>query len=300
VAIFLAVNWILAAMLAILDQVWHKRSRESAAVFLLIAAFSVGGLIIAVLLFYKSGQHADSPEEIQQQIDSIHRQSESYHFIPVLNEDDDYHAVPLEETLLIANFTERRKAVLGVMRRDINQYSQTITLAIRNEDSETAHYAASSLLHQKRKLDRRLSELAAEMSEDPYNPDKMMAYADRISDYIRISDPSDGMIEVYRERSAQVLLSLIDLQKPVPVKYPTELLAYLTAIRDWETAARIEHLLMTRFPESETRAMALLSYYFTTRNIERFNQVCHDLRESSMIVSPQLMDNLQFWAGDSI
>lgn len=297
-AIILIVNWSVALLLSILSYLRHKRIRETIATFLLIAAFPGGGILLTVLLFYKSGQHADSPEEIQQQIDSIHRQSESYQFIPIFDEYEDYHVVPIEETLLIADYSERRKTVLGVLRRDASQYSHVINLAVRNDDSETAHYAASSLLHQKRKLDKQIIGIAKELEANPYDRDLLMAYADMVNDYIGISDPADGVAAVYREQSAEVLRSLVDLQEPVPVKYPVNLLSYLTSKHDWEAAARIESILKIRFPESEIRAIALLEYYFARQDIGRFNQTLHELRESNLILSPQLIDNMNFWAGE--
>ncbi len=250
-----------------------------------------------VILFHYPVQHSDSPEEIQLQIDSIHRQSESFRFIPHLDESVAFNTVPLEETLLIADFAERRRAILSVLRTDSNRYSKIINLAIHNNDGETAHYAASSLLHQKRLMDKQLNDLEKRMNENPGDREAMITYADIITQYYAESDPDNGSLAIYIERGIEILQKLIASFDDIPVKYPSELLSLYMTTKNWAMAEQIERLLQNQYPNSETKSLALLQYYFDKNDFVNFRHEIQDARDSSLILSPQLIDNIQFWSG---
>ena len=54
--------------------------------------------------------------------------------------------VPLEEALIISDVQDKRRALLNVLKADVSNNMKSLVKALDNEDSETAHYAASALM----------------------------------------------------------------------------------------------------------------------------------------------------------
>lgn len=61
------------------------------------------------------------------------------------NEEDERELLPIQEALLVSTPEELRSLMLTVLKRDDLIYLRTVALAVRSEDSETAHYAGSLL-----------------------------------------------------------------------------------------------------------------------------------------------------------
>ncbi len=61
------------------------------------------------------------------------------------DEEREKNIVPIQEALVITDYTQTRQLMLNVLKGDINRSLAAIALALDSQDSETSHYAASVL-----------------------------------------------------------------------------------------------------------------------------------------------------------
>lgn len=85
------------------------------------------------------------------------------------DEDHERNFVPLEEAIAVTDTTNTRMLMLEVVRRDIGNSLNSISLALNSEDSEVSHYAASVLRETLSRLDsdfQKLYNRAMELEEE--------------------------------------------------------------------------------------------------------------------------------------
>lgn len=91
--------------------------------------------------------------------------------------------VPLEEALLMNTPRERRMLMHNVMRTNPMAYLDLLFLARDNEDSETVHYATSTIMELQRQLELELQRLREAVAQDPLNPETHKEYVRLLARY---------------------------------------------------------------------------------------------------------------------
>lgn len=91
--------------------------------------------------------------------------------------------VPLEEALLLNAPRERRMLMHNVMRSNPMTYLDLLFLARDNEDSETVHYATSTIMELQRQLELELQRLREAVARDAQNPKAHKEYIRLLTRY---------------------------------------------------------------------------------------------------------------------
>lgn len=140
--VILIVNFIVTVIYLIFNLFRKKDNRTScwirAIIMLLcpvtgVAVFFVGYLCY-LIFFHKE-------VDLEDVVFSKERVEKLMH----ADEDRERNLVPVEEAIEVTDTGNLRTLMLNVVRGDIQQSLSTIAMALESEDSETAHYAASTL-----------------------------------------------------------------------------------------------------------------------------------------------------------
>lgn len=110
--------------------------------------------------------------------------------------------VPLEEALLINDPARRRKMMMSILRSDPMAYLDLLLVARFNEDTETAHYAASTIMELQRQLQMALQQQQAEVIRDKTNQEKHKAYLQLLEKYC-----ASGLLEGQLLRRQRLMLA---------------------------------------------------------------------------------------------
>jgi tetratricopeptide (TPR) repeat protein len=204
--------------------------------------------------------------------------------------------VPLEEALIISDVQDKRRALLNVLKADVSNNMKSLVKALDNEDSETAHYAASALMDILQKYSKRLSTLSIKYKENPEDADVNKEYADTTYEYI-----SSGVLgEIEVKKYAHLYVELIDnLNKYHPDMLDTEqfrnVVECLLKIGKYDEADRWATLSIERQPNIEQSYLNSLNVKYNTEQWEDFKTVLNQLLRSGAQLSDKGIGIVRFW-----
>lgn len=313
-----SLNYIIALLVTTLFLLKRKSLQHVLAAFLICLCFPVGGIVL-LWIFYPSRIGANSFSSKLNRIgklillgsqletggmneifmsnietDSLNR------FTSPTPAEDEANVVPLEETFLISDYHQRRKTILNILKRDVSNYSELINLALRNEDSETSHYAASGYMNIKRKLDNRMREIQSLYKKHPNDKEVTQNYAEVLHLYLYTTGLGKDSRGTYLIEYVRVLLELINHHKDPDIKYMKHLLVCLLELGDDQSAALNCQILEKNYPETEEKYLTLLNGYFSLNDKANFDRLLTRFRASDIRFSKGTLDIIRFWLGDEI
>lgn len=204
--------------------------------------------------------------------------------------------VPLEEALIISDVQDKRRALLNVLKADVSNNMKSLVKALDNEDSETAHYAASALMDVLQKYSKKLSGLSVKFKENPEDADINREYADTTYEYI-----SSGVLgEIEVKKYAHLYVDLIDnLNKYHPELIDTEqyknVVECLLKIGRYGDADKWASLSIERQPNIEQSYLNSLNVKYKTEAWDEFKQVLDKMLKSGAQLSDKGIGVVRFW-----
>ncbi len=204
--------------------------------------------------------------------------------------------VPLEEALIISDVQDKRRALLNVLKADVSNNMKSLVKALDNEDSETAHYAASALMDVLQKYSKQLSGLSVKYKENPEDADINKEYADTTYEYI-----SSGVLgEIEVKKYAHLYVELIDnLNKYHPDMIDTEqyrnVVECLLKIGKYDEADKWASLSIERQPNIEQSYLNSLNVKYKTEKWDEFKAVMDSMLKSGAQLSDKGIGIVRFW-----
>lgn len=204
--------------------------------------------------------------------------------------------VPLEEALIISDVQDKRRALLNVLKSDVSNSMKSLVKALDNEDSETAHYAASALMDVLQQYSKKLSNLSLKFKENPEDLEINKEYADTTFQYI--SSGALGEIEV--KKYARLYVDLIEnLNKYHSETLDTDqyknIVDCLIIIGNYESADKWANLSIERQPNIEQSYLNSLNVKYKTEQWDDFKEVMQKMIKSGAQLSEKGIGIIRFW-----
>ena len=204
--------------------------------------------------------------------------------------------VPLEEALIISDVQDKRRALLNVLKADVRNNMKSLVKALDNEDSETAHYAASALMDVLQQYSKKLSALAIKYKDNPEDGEVNMEYADTTIQYI-----SSGVLgEIEVKKYAHLYVDLIqNLNKYHPDRLDTEqyknMVDCLVIVGKYDEADKWANLSIERQPNMEQSYLNSLRVKYKTEQWDAFKDVMQKMIKSGVQLSEKGIGVIRFW-----
>lgn len=192
--------------------------------------------------------------------------------------------VPLEEALLLNEPRERRMLMHNVMRTNSMAYLDLLFLARENEDSETVHYATSTIMELQRQLELELQRLRDAVALEPKDPDAHKAYIRLLTRYCDsrlLSGPP-----LARQRQA-----LLDaLRDGLAVEEGEELrrlqVEALLAVEEYDQARAASERMLSLRPQREAGWIAAMRVAVKARDLEGVEELRTRMRRAQVDWTP--------------
>lgn len=201
--------------------------------------------------------------------------------------------VAIEDFLTFGDEDDKRRNIIDVLKRDSSGFIDKLKIALSDDDSETAHYAASAITEYKRKLDLKIQNLALEMERQPEDIYIMQAYLEVLKSYVGTNLLDIGSKKHYQNMMLDVLYKLIKVDK----NYYKLLIEIYIAIGEHDQASRYSEEFLEAI-ESEDSYITRLTVLFNNQDKTRFDKVFNDLRTSDVKLNNKSMNILRFWLKD--
>lgn len=204
--------------------------------------------------------------------------------------------VPLEEALILADPYEKRKLLLDILKKNMDGYISYVKMAIEDKDSETAHYAASTLMELTRKHMLVLQSMALEYEKNQEDLEFCISYADSLKQYADSGILEENDRQKYLNQYIQVVEKIIlKEENNISEDVYTEFIGALMEVENYNNIEKWCKEYKQLYPKSEKPYICFLKYYYLTGQTRKFFKVLTDLKNSTLPISKDTLSIIRFW-----
>lgn len=255
---------------------------------ILIGCPLVGTLIILAML-KKPEQNGKLPEW------QFHREEYKDISIQFPNSEIETNVIPFLDALTLNDNATKRKALIGLLKKEFLQQSEALELALTSEDTETSHYAATALQEAKSQLVKEMKFFERSLIEDSTNIDVLKKYVEVLKQTIQMEFLDPRTQKKYMYRYLGTLSELLNLKPSNSSFYYNEKIAIALELGEFQQALETALSYLKQFPHTEDAYFAALDVHFHMRNKEAFLQLVKKIRASSIRLSPGRLNQLRYW-----
>lgn len=202
--------------------------------------------------------------------------------------------VPLEEALVMDNTERRRRLISKAIRLDPMAFLDVLLIARLNQDSETSHYATSTIMEIQRQFQLDLQRRQREIAQHPENLDQRRSLI-----FFLIQYCSSGLLEgqfLHRQ-----LYALLQELNEVLTHHPDDRDLLAQKVR---TALDLDEVgqaraaaqeLMTRHPLHETAWLSNLRVCVETQDRSALAALAEQLRHTAVDWSSSGWEQASYW-----
>lgn len=203
--------------------------------------------------------------------------------------------VPIEDALVVSNYSTRRKVMIDVLKEDTLQYMDILKTAVLNEDTETSHYAVTAVMEIKRKLSISMQELSVKFDQDKEDAHLSLAYALVLKAYMKSGFLDEQTIKKYKYIYIHVLSQLIrngnENEETFKEKIETEM-----EMNEYSAAETTCYEYLRKYSNSEDPYICLLKLYYTTKSTIKMQGTLDELKKSTIKLSNRALTIVRYWS----
>ena len=221
------------------------------------------------------------------------------------DEERERDIVPLEEALKISDKKNLRALMLNVIRGDMEESLEVITMALDSEDSETSHYAASILRDElnafRANVQKYYDCIRAEEDGGETEASDETGYEELLIDYMvrilkqRVFTDMEQLRYVNILEEVCEILYEKDATKMTPQRYEG-LCMLLLELKDYSRMEKWCQRLVEQYPKELVSYTCRLKLYFTREDREAFLQTLQELRESDIMVDSETLELIRIFS----
>ncbi|MFR9080987.1 MAG: hypothetical protein ACLVJG_00885 [Coprococcus comes] len=214
------------------------------------------------------------------------------------DEERERDIVPVEEALAVSDQKYLRGLMLKVLRGDIQESLEAITLALDSEDSETSHYAASVLQDELNEFRTYVQKLYVEMQheeEDETDCEEMLiGYMDAVLKQKVFTGVEQSQFVEMMDEAAQELYRK-DTAKMTPAYYEAVILRSLE-LKLFEQAGVWCQRLEEAYPDQLTAYSCRMKLYYTEGKRKQFFEVLDQIKKSEIVIDSETLEFIRIFS----
>lgn len=204
----------------------------------------------------------------------------------------DAGVVPLEETLIVNDPSDRRRLMLSMLTDDPDAYLAQLQVAKLNDDVEVAHYAATAVAQISKESDLKLQQLECAFKTDP-SAQNLDAYCDYLGEYLASGLAEGRVAQIQRQQYARLLARRCEREDGAALR-----IRYATALADageLDEAEAVITQLVAEVPDDQEAWMLCLRLAVMRRDGEAVQQVIDAIDNQHVYLSAENREKLAFW-----
>lgn len=290
ILILLVVNFCIAAGYLLWMCLKEKDGRKGFMVSLFFIMVPVVGIIfiactkiIDVLFYWKRDKHLDTSE--------FSFSKERSRMIISDDVDKESDKVPIEEAFMLSDSLNRRNAFLEILKNDDSEdYIPRIRNAMRHDDSEVVHYAATYITDTiaKYKEDELKLRKLCEKQEDPELYLNYLHYCAKVLSSRVLSEPDEKRYLQYYEKYLERLF--FRYQEDVDPILIAQIIALYKVFGENELREKWANRMEVYMEHDIIAAKEILKYYFEIQDNEKFHKTIERIKESPLELDAELLD----------
>lgn len=261
---------------------------------LVIILFPIGGLLIVLFFFFT--KNLINEKDFYLDIDNVEEKA-NFTFLSDIDIQKESDIIALEDSLEVGDICYRRKTVLDILKRDDDNYSDFLYKAIKNEDSETTHYAATSILETKRKLDFKLREAEKEYMANPTNDGIILEYINLLTKKLKDPYLDERIRYSYYIEKIKILKEIVEKKISKEEKYIISLIESLLEVEEYLETQYFCNFYMENYPYTEKKYLTLLRSFYVMEDNINFKDLLLRLKNDNLTLTKEGISIVDFWLG---
>ncbi|ERG67766.1 MAG: hypothetical protein F9K39_04250 [Exiguobacterium chiriqhucha] len=203
--------------------------------------------------------------------------------------------ISLQDALILNTNQIKRKTLMNILKNDFLQQAPMLAAALKSEDNETSHYAATALQQAKTHLSKQLRHLERELEERPEDPQVIKSYLQILKQIMDMEFLDRRTQMKYAYTYLHALANLIDVDGRAETIYHVERIQMALSLGEYEHALQASDLFLHQHPTNETAYFEAMAVHYAMKNVKRVHEMIHLLRSSEVRLSPDGLNQLRFW-----
>lgn len=214
------------------------------------------------------------------------------------DEERERNLVPLEEALAVSDKKNLRMLMLNVIRGDLQDSLESISLALNSEDSETSHYAASVLRDElndfRVKVQKIYTDIKEEKPEQTDSEEMLIDYMNRILCQKVFTEIEQAKFVNIMVEAAESIYQK-NASRMLPQRYEAVCLRLIEQ-KQFERADLWCERLAKQFPDELVSYTCRLKLYFKENDRDRFFLVMDQLKKSDIIIDNETLELIRVFS----
>ena len=207
--------------------------------------------------------------------------------------------VPLEEAFILSDPYEKRKLLLDILKKNMDGYIRQVKLALGDNDSETSHYAASTIMELTRKHMLLLQSMEVEYEKNEEDIDFSLEYGENLKKYADSGILEEKDRKKYLYQYIKVIEKIIyEVENNLKEDIYINLIEALMEVESYNNIEKYCMEYKKEYPLSEQAYIYLLKYYYATGQTLSFFKILKDLKETTIPISKNTLSLIRFWEED--
>ena len=214
------------------------------------------------------------------------------------DEERERNLVPLEEALAVSDKKNLRMLMLNVIRGDLQDSLESISLALNSEDSETSHYAASVLRDELNDFRVKVQKIYTDINEEkPEHTDS----EEMLIDYMNRILCQKVFTEIEQAKFVNIMVEAAEsiyqknASRMLPQRYEAVCLRLIEQ-NQFEQADLWCERLAKQFPDELVAYTCRLKLYFKENDRDRFFLVMNQLKKSDIIIDNETLELIRVFS----
>ena len=214
------------------------------------------------------------------------------------DEERERNLVPLEEALAVSDKKNLRMLMLNVIRGDLQDSLESISLALNSEDSETSHYAASVLRDELNDFSVKVQKIYTDIKEEkPEQTDS----EEMLIDYMNRILCQKVFTEIEQAKFVNIMVEAAEsiyqknASRMLPQRYEAVCLRLIEQ-KQFEQADLWCERLAKQFPDELVAYTCRLKLYFKENDRDRFFLVMDQLKKSDIIIDNETLELIRVFS----
>ena len=206
------------------------------------------------------------------------------------------NVVPVEDAMAVSGKEEKRDLLLKQLKKDLTENYRILLAAERDEDSESAHYAAVAKTEIYRLHQTRWLECRRDYAENPDDPKSYHTACEALIEMLKSGILSSREQNAYQKRLCDMVKRQISAgEDEVSPREYEEYLGALVELGRNEDAERLWQRYADRM-RCEDAYRNMLNMFYRAGERQKFEDLLDDLcRNKQIRLSPKGLEQLRYW-----
>ena len=277
-----------------------KRSGFQESIYKFIVVFLLPGFgLIFFLLTWLFGKIARDTENIVESYEKSIKEEGYVEYVKEIDLEKEINIIPVQDSLSLGSFKDRRTNLIDLLKKDYSKHIAVLQKAIKNEDTETSHYAGAALMEIKKQFDLMLHSANQKFEANKNDISSAIEYIEVIKKYLNSNLPDEVDSREYYLNLSFLLEKLLS-KKHDEKQLFIDKISIEIRLNNYDNAEIFSKKFGYFFPNDIEPSMMFLRLFYATNNYKSLLKVIDSLKKFDTKISGKDQDIINFWKRFSI